>query len=100
MSALKEQIGGDHYKTMRVQPLEATYNNFGYEGLQAAVYCKVDKYLRRNKGGLRKHIEDIGKARHVLDIQEEFALKELESADVGVNPVDPQPNFMYGDLSK
>jgi len=77
-SPLDQQIGGDHYKTMKVQPLEATYNNFGYEGLQAAVYCKVDKYLRRNKGGLEKHIEDIGKARHVLEIQEEFARKELE----------------------
>lgn len=81
MSALKEQIGGNHYKTMRVQPLEATYNNFGYEGLQAAVYCKVDKYLRRNKGGLEKHIEDIGKARHVLEIQEEFARKELQQQE-------------------
>lgn len=77
MNALNEQIGGDHYKTMKVQPLEATYNNFGYQGLRAAVYCKVDKYLRREKGTLEQQIEDIAKARHVLEIQEEFALKEL-----------------------
>jgi len=92
-SPLKEQIGGGHYKNMKVQPLEATYNNFGYAGLQAAVYCKVDKYLRRHKGTFEQHIEDIAKARHVLDIQEEFARKELENT-----PVDPQPMHMYGKL--
>jgi len=77
MTALEEQIDGDHYKTMKVQPLEAVYNNFGYEGLRAAVYCKVDKYLRREKGDGSAHLRDISKAIHVLQIQMQFAEQEV-----------------------
>jgi len=43
LSALESQVGGDHYKNQGVQPFEITYKNFGYEGLQAAVYTKVNK---------------------------------------------------------
>jgi len=78
MTALDQQIDGNHYNTMKVQPLEAVYNNFGYEGLRAAVYCKVDKYLRREKDGPGGHLRDISKAIHVLQIQMEFAEKEQE----------------------
>jgi len=77
MSALDKQIDGSHYKTMKVQPLEATYNNFGYEGLRAAAYCKVDKYLRREKGGFIGHLRDIDKAIHILQVQKEFAEREI-----------------------
>ena len=42
-SAIKSQIGGDHYKDQGIQPLEATYANFGYEGLRASIYTKVNK---------------------------------------------------------
>ena len=75
-SPLDEQVGGGHYKTMGVQPFEITFKNFGYQGLRAAVYTKVIKYLSRDKGSVEKHIEDVEKAIHCLQIQLEFARRE------------------------
>jgi cytochrome c-type biogenesis protein CcmH/NrfF len=69
MSALKEQVGGDHYKKQGLQPFEITFANFGYFGLRAAVYTKVNKYLNRDK---ETHREDIQKAIHCLQCQLEF----------------------------
>ena len=66
---LKEQVGGNHYKEMGIQPLESVLLNFGYQGLRASVYTKVMKYLARQKGDFAKHIEDLEKAKHVIDIQ-------------------------------
>jgi len=68
-SALESQVGGDHYKNQGVQPFEITYKNFGYEGLQAAVYTKVNKYLTRDKGD---HQENVEKAIHCLQIQLDY----------------------------
>jgi hypothetical protein len=68
-SAINSQVDGDHYKKQGVQPLEATFLNFGYEGLRAAIYTKVGKYLTRAKGTHRK---DITKAIHALQMQLEF----------------------------
>ena len=65
ISAIGYQVGGSHYKDQGVQPLEATYSNFGYEGLRASVYTKVT----REKGS---HRQDIQKAIHVLQMQVEF----------------------------
>lgn len=65
MTSLQEQVGGDHYKTMGIQPLEHTYANYGYMGLKAAIHTKVDKYLGRNKNN---EVEDIEKAIHCLQI--------------------------------
>ena len=69
LSALESQVGGDHYKNQGVQPFEITYKNFGYEGLQAAVYTKVNKYLTRDKGD---HQENVEKAIHCLQIQLDY----------------------------
>lgn len=68
-SAINSQVDGNHYKNQGVQPLEATFLNFGYNGLRAAIYTKVGKYLTREKGTHRK---DITKAIHVLQIQLEY----------------------------
>lgn len=73
MSALKKQVGGDHYKTVGIQPFELTLANFGYQGLRAAIYNKVNKYLLRDKEDHFKHIEDIEKAIHCLEYQLEEA---------------------------
>lgn len=62
---LDTQVGGSHYKTMGIQPLEACYANFGYQGLKASVYVKVLKYLGRTK---ENEVEDIQKAIHCLEI--------------------------------
>jgi hypothetical protein len=75
MSALDEQIGGGHYKQQGLQPFEITYANFGYEGIRASVYTKVNKYLTREKG---EHKENIEKAIHCLQIQLELLSREKE----------------------
>ena len=90
--AINTQVGGDHYKKQGVQPFELTYANFGYAGLRAAVYTKVNKYLSRDKG---THRQDIEKAIHCLQIQLEF----WDKADEGVvlkaapPPIDTDSNM-------
>ena len=74
-SSLDRQVGGDHYKSQRVEPLVLTYLNFGYEGLRASVYTKVNKYMTRDKG---QHIENLEKAAHCLEILIEKAKLELK----------------------
>ena len=72
MSALNEQVGGDHYKNKKIQPVEYIHaNSIGFfEG-------NVIKYVTRwkNKNG----IKDLEKARHYLDL-----LIELEQRDPSV----------------
>lgn len=63
------QVGGEHYKILAIQPFDLTLANFGYQGLRHAVYTKVNKYLGRDKGDFAKHINDIEKAIHCLEIQ-------------------------------
>ena len=65
-NALNAQVGGDHYKKLKIQPVEYIYaNNIGYmEG-------NVIKYVTRwrDKNG----VADLLKARHYIDL-----LMELE----------------------
>jgi hypothetical protein len=62
--ALDRQVGGDHYKTMKIQPVLFALEN----GLD---FCtgNVVKYVVRRKGN---RIEDLKKARHYLDLLIEF----------------------------
>jgi hypothetical protein len=68
MSAKAEQIGGQHYKDMAIQPAEFIHKNgIGYmEG-------NVIKYVVRwrNKNG----VEDLKKARHYIDLLIEMETK-------------------------
>lgn len=70
-SPLTEQVGGQHYKTLAIQPVEYIHKN----GLG---FCEGNaiKYLTRwkSKGG----IEDLRKARHFIDL-----LIELETSKAG-----------------
>ncbi len=55
------QIGGDHYRTMAIQPIEyITKNGLGFT--EGSVVKYVSRW--RNKGG----VQDLYKARHLLDI--------------------------------
>lgn len=76
MDATGSQVGGDHYTKMGVQPLEMTYANFGYAGIQASMYTKVNKYLTRDKG---THRQDLTKAIHVLQMQLEYYDNDVET---------------------
>jgi hypothetical protein len=67
MSALQDQIGGDHYKNMAIQPIEFSMRN----GYDACIHSAI-KYVsrHRSKGGL----EDIKKARHFIKLRHELLL--------------------------
>ena len=55
------QVGGDHYKLLKIQPLEyALENDLGI--CEHAVIKYVSRW--RDKGG----IEDLRKARHYIDL--------------------------------
>lgn len=60
-NALNTQVGGDHYKKLKIQPVEYIYaNNIGYmEG-------NIIKYVTRwrDKNG----VADLLKARHYIDL--------------------------------
>lgn len=61
MSALEEQVGGDHYKGLPIQPVEFCHANY-FPGSEAAIVGYVSRW--RDKGG---H-QDLEKARHFADI--------------------------------
>jgi hypothetical protein len=70
-NASEIQIGGNHYKEMKIQPIEYNfYNNIPYlEG-------NVIKYVTRHK--YKNGKEDLLKARHYIDIILEFEYKYKE----------------------
>lgn len=63
MSALKRQVGGDHYKGFEIQPAEFIYHNdIGFlPGCVIKRMCRFDR-----PGG--KGVEDLEKAKHEIDI--------------------------------
>ncbi len=71
MSALNEQVSGNHYKNKIIQPVEYIYmNGIGYmEG-------NVIKYISRwqDKGGLN----DLLKAKHYIELLIELQTKKKE----------------------
>ena len=61
MSALKKQVGGNHYKDMAIQPVDFIHENgIGY------IAGNVIKYVVRYKS--KNGVEDLKKARHYLDM--------------------------------
>ena len=65
MSADKQQIGGEHYVTMFIQPWAAMQAWMSPEAFLGFLRGNVIKYVARcdAKGG----VEDLRKARHYLD---------------------------------
>ena len=67
-SALREQVGGNHYSKLAIQPVEyINKNNLSY--LQGNVIKYVTRY--KDKNG----VEDLQKAKHYINL-----LIELEGA--------------------
>ena len=83
MSALDVQVGGSHYKGMPIQPMEFSMAN-NMDACQHTIIKYVARF--REKGG----IQDLEKARHVIDMLIEFEGKAQEAARVlmGSNVVD------------
>lgn len=57
---LDRQVGGDHYKTMKIQPVEFIHAN-GIPFIEGCVIKYVSRW--RQKGG----VADLEKAKHFLD---------------------------------
>ena len=74
LSAFDQQVGGSHYKQLGIQPMELTLRNLGYEAFVGACYTKINKYMVRKKDD---EVEQLKKARHVLDMWIEEAEKRV-----------------------
>jgi hypothetical protein len=62
------QVGGDHYKSMAIQPMEYSMAN-GLDACQHTIIKYVSRF--RAKGG----VKDLEKARHTLDMLIAFEKK-------------------------
>lgn len=75
-SALATQVGGSHYKDMAIQPMEYSMAN----KLDACQHTAIKYVTRfRQKGG----IQDLEKAKHVIDMLIEFEREKLEKKPEG-----------------
>jgi len=70
MSALDSQVGGGHYKDLRIQPIEYIHAN----GIPFAEGCVI-KYVTRWRG--KNGVDDLRKARHFLDLLIELELRDV-----------------------
>lgn len=64
MSALDVQVDGDHYKTMKMQPVELAYMVNG-----SPCFCKLAKYLTREKGD---KLINLQKAKHCIELERDL----------------------------
>ncbi len=69
--ALGEQVGGDHYKKLKIQPMEYSMAN-NLDSCQHTIIKYVTRF--RDKGG----VSDLEKARHCIDMLIEFERKSNE----------------------
>ncbi len=72
MSALNTQVAGEHYKSLKIQPIEYIHAN-GIPFAEGSVIKYVTRW--RDKGG----IKDLEKAKHFLEL-----LIELETKGASV----------------
>lgn len=84
MSALDIQVGGDHYKDMPIQPMEYSMAN-KLDPCQHTVVKYVTRF--RAKGG----IQDLQKAKHVIDMLIEFEQQKAAAAAAAVKAAPPAP---------
>lgn len=69
LAALDRQVGGDHYKGFKIQPMEFSAAN----GLNALQHTAV-KYTVRRKGDKVKRLEDLDKAIHTLEMYKQLII--------------------------
>jgi hypothetical protein len=73
-SAFSEQVSGNHYKSLKIQPLEYCMAN-NLNACQTHVVKYVSRYDRKWKDK-KDQIKDLKKAKHVIDMQIELLEKE------------------------
>lgn len=71
-SALDTQVAGDHYKNLKIQPMEYSMAN-GLNACQHTIIKYVTRY--KDKGG----IQDLEKAKHCIDMLIEFENSGLKA---------------------
>ena len=78
MSAFKEQVGGNHYTKMAIQPAEYCFkNNIG------KLECDAIAYLSRWKD--KNGLEDLKKARHTIDLLIELEVSKRNETVNAIN---------------
>jgi len=65
-SAFSEQVSGNHYKTLKIQPLSYCMAN-DFNACQTHITKYVSRYNLKHKDK-KKQIEDLEKAKHVIDM--------------------------------
>jgi len=65
MSANEIQVGGDHYKSKKVQPWDAMESWMSPEQFEGFLRGNVIKYIARYKD--KDGLKDVQKARHYLE---------------------------------
>ena len=65
MSALANQIDGNHYKNQPIQPIELAYYL-----KETPCFCKLAKYLTRDKGDKKINLQ---KAVHCIKLEQELS---------------------------
>lgn len=69
LKATERQVGGDHYKNMKIQPTEFIHkNNIPF------IPGNVIKYVCRYK--FKNGLQDLEKAKHYIDLLIEFEKEE------------------------
>jgi hypothetical protein len=63
-NALTMQEDGNHYKVMKIQPIELAYRLNG-----SPCFCKLAKYLTRDKGD---KLTNLRKAKHCIQLEQEL----------------------------
>lgn len=76
VSPWNSQVGGSHYKDKVIQPLQYTLAVKGFDGFDGACHNHVARYTSRVKGC---PVENLKKARHILDLWIYEAQKEADS---------------------
>ena len=66
VSAFSEQVGGDWYKKLKIQPLDYAMDN-KLNPCQAKVIKYISRYNIKQKN-IKDQIKDLEKAKHVIDI--------------------------------
>ena len=75
MTALDNQVGGSHYKNLKIQPIEYIYaNNMPF--IEASILKYISRW--RNKNG----IQDLMKAKHFIELLIELESKGNEAKTV------------------
>ena len=73
-SAFSEQVSGNHYKSLKIQPLEYCMAN-NLNACQTHVVKYISRYNKKWKDK-KDQIKDLEKAKHVIDMQIELLKKE------------------------